>query len=229
MKKITNVLLVCGVILVISLSGCGKTANNQGQSSKETYTTGEVKEKELPCTDFEENGITYRKEQHSDFEIIYPLNDKEVFGKELICGESGKKEGEYDVKGNRYIKLEVIYLPQLFQDEEIKRITFTLQNCPGAVNGIKKGQNGYQMESKPVTYSYDEQKNVYISILKEFEGNDYPSTKEEVRAFREAIENAVIQAELSYIDGTTKTTYIGMETTSEYSNNYLNYYILTME
>jgi hypothetical protein len=120
-------------------------------------------------------------------------------------------------------------LPLLFQDEEIKSITFTLQNCPGAVNGIKKGQNGYQMESKPVTYSYDEQKNVYISILKEFEGNDYPSTKEEVRAFREAIENAVIQAELSYIDGTTKTTYIGMETTSEYSNNYLNYYILTME
>jgi hypothetical protein len=26
-----------------------------------------------------------------------------VLGKELICGESGKKEGEYDVKGNRYI------------------------------------------------------------------------------------------------------------------------------
>ena len=231
MKRMLDILkTILITVLLFTLIGCADKAQSQQTESTEEETTESSVETEIEIVEFEKDGVKYSKELHSDFEVIYPINDKKVLSKELICSEFVQWGGGTGWEGSCWIRVLTIEIPQLFKDEEIKQIGYTLYNCPGTFNGIVNGKDGYQMESKTVKYTFDEQESAYISILKEFTCYKGELKKRvETKAFLKAIKDAVIKADLTYQDGTEKTMYIGMESVSEYNYNVLNFYELIYE
>ena len=231
MKRMLDILkTILITVLLFTLIGCADKAQSQQTESTEEETTQSSVETEIEIVEFEKDGVKYSKELHSDFEVIYPINDKKVLSKELICSEFVQLGGSGDSDGKCWIHIITVGIPQLFKDEEIKQIGYTLYNCPGTFNGIVNGKDGYQMESKTVKYTFDEQESAYISILKEFTCYKGELKKRvETKAFLKAIKDAVIKADLTYQDGTEKTMYIGIECANEYNYKVLNFYELIYE
>ena len=217
-------------VLLFTLIGCSDNVHSQQTESTEEETTQSSVETEIEIVEFEKDGIMYSKELHSDFEVVYPMNDRRILSKELIFNEIVHLGGSIHSEGKCWIEIVTIGIPQLFKDEEIKYIGYTLYNCPGTFNGIVNGKDGYQMESKTVKYTYNEQESAYISILKEFTCYKGELKKRvEIKAFQKAINGAVIKADLTYQDGTEKTMYIGIECANEYNYKVLNFYELIYE
>ena len=232
MKKTTGVLKgLLITVALLALSGCGEGKNNRQTTDSEQETTASCVEMEIETVQFEKDGAEYVKELHSDFEVIYPVNNKKILSKELICNnEQVLIGGSIRGKEGRYTEINRLKIPKLFENEEIKYIDYTLYNCPGEFNGITTGINGFQMESKAVRYAYDEQENAYISILKEFvcyKGG--LKERVEIKAFQKVINAAMLRADLTYQDGTKETVYIGLECATEYNYKVINFYKLTVE
>ena len=231
MRRVSGILkTILITVLLFTLIGCaGKVDSQQADSTKEEPTESVV-ETEIEIVEFEKDGIMYSKELHSDFQVIYPMNDRRILSKELICNEIVHLGGSIHSEGKCWIEIVTIGIPQLFKDEKIKYIGYTLYNCPGTFNGIVNGKDGYQMESKTVKYTFNEQESAYISILKEFTCyKGQLKQRIETKAFQKAINRAMIKADLTYQDGTEKTMYIGMECANEYNYKVLNFYELIYE
>ena len=235
MKKTTGVLKgLLITVALLTLSGCGESKNNRQTTDTEQETTASYVEMEIETVQFEKDGAEYVKELHSDFEVIYPVNNKKILSKELMCNNESVHFVEYlRGDGGYYTIIGKMIIPKLFDNEEIKYIDYTLYNCPGEFNGITTGINGFQMESKAVRYAYDEQESAYISILKEFVcyKGDLRDLKErvEIKAFQKVINAAMLRADLTYQDGAKETVYIGLECANEYNCTILNFYKLTFE
>lgn len=215
-KKKSYVILMA--ICVILFSGCQK---------KETVTEETQKSisyQEPMITEYESDGMTYEKMSGESIEVIYPKLDK-TFSDEipvtwLRIGGTGTSEMA-DSESAYCIKY-MCNWEGLYTDENIQSIKYTIYNSTcGFVYASENIYNYRKKKSinmKSVSVSGSDTDALKLLIIAEL-----PATDDEMNLYRQslymeeqakikAVNNALIEADIMYNDGTERGEYYKIKT-----------------
>lgn len=215
-KKKSYVILMA--ICVILFSGCQK---------KETVTEETQKSinyQEPVITEYESDGMTYEKMSGESIEVVYPKLDK-TFSDEIPVtwwrtngtGTSGMS----DNKSACCIKF-MYNWEGLYTDENIQSIKYTIYNSTCGFVYASDNINNYgkkkSINMKSVSVSGSDTDALKLLIVAELPTTDdeinsyWPSVYMEQQAKIKAVNNALIEADVIYNDGTEKVEYYKMKT-----------------
>ncbi len=233
--KALKVLLIVSTLSVVA--GCGKTDIPKETEAKpvvdttpqtSAYITDVVEE-------FEENGEKFYREitATAKMEIIYRKFDKKIISKEEVIGyepvsiAKGQALFGQSTSGSKNLRELTLY--NIYDDESIKNVELTLYNCSAYFSGgerqdFQKLSNVYRF-CDSYTANLSERSMANVIMLFDFYGKQV----DEYKIMANIIDKSVIQADITYIDGTTKTEYLSLGSYEGRNCNYLTLYRLEVE
>ncbi len=234
-KKLFKVLLIVSTLSVVA--GCGKT-----DVSKQTEKVTQTVEKTTPSTsayitdvveEFEENGEKFYREitATAKMEIIYRKFDKKIISKEEVIGYQPTSVADGGIvsgtqSGSRNLTQIAVY--NIYKDEPVKNVELTLYNCSGYfADGRQEFKAPDQIfdcrASCTAKLSSKAMANIWVLY------DIYGKKVEELAKLCSVVDKAVIQADITYNDGTTKTEYLSLGSHEGRNCNYLTLYRLEVE
>lgn len=210
--------LIIVTICVMLFSGC------QEKNTVTEETTGSINYQEPVITEYESDGITYEKMSGESIEVTYPKLDK-TFSDEIPVtwwriGGTGTSEMA-DSESAYCIKY-MCNWEGLYTDENIQSIKYTIYNSTcGFVYASENIYNYRKKKSinmKSVSVSGSDTDALKLLIIAEL-----PATDDELNLYRQsiykenqakikAVSNALIEADVTYNDGTEKVEYYKIKT-----------------
>ena len=215
MKKYVLILMT---ICVILFSGCQK---------KETVTEETQKSisyQEPVITEYESDGMTYEKMSGQSIEVIYPKLDKTFSDEISVTGWSTSGTGTSGMADDRsaYCLKSLYDWNGLYTDENIQNIKYTIYNSTCGFVYASENINNYRKKKsinmKSVSVSGSDTNALKLLIIAELPATDdeinsyMQSTYMENQAEIKAINNAIIEADVMYNDGTEKVEYYKIKT-----------------
>ncbi len=231
--KVLKVLLIVSTLSVVV--GCGKTDISKEMETKpvvdttpqtSAYVTDVVEE-------FEENGEKFYREitATEKMEIIYRRFDKKIISKEEVIGYDPSRIADSGSGGTLQSgskNLTSIELYNIYKDEPVKNVELTLYNCSGYFadgrQDFKELSNQYDCRAS-YTANLSSKAMANIWVLYDI----YGKRVEELAKLCSIVDKSVIQADITYNDGTTKTEYLSLGSHEGRNCNYLTLYRLEVE
>ena len=215
-KKKSYIILMA--ICVILFSGCQK---------KETVTE-ETQERisyqEPVITEYESDGMAYEKMSGESIEVVYPKLDKTFSDEIYVTGWRTSGTGTSGMADNMsaYCLKSLYDWNGLYTDENIQSIKYTIYNstcgfvyASESINNYRKKKN---INMKSVSVSGSDTDALKLLIIAEL-----PATDDEINSYMQntymenqaeikAINNALIEADIMYNDGTERVEYYKIKT-----------------
>ena len=214
-----NKMIIAGLLVCCSLTAvaCGKNRENTSVVTSE-YNAANVK-------DYEEDGVKYREETGAKQTIIYPLMEHDCADMEqaAVCSINGK-QSETDVRDTdtSYIIISSFKWPVLYNDDDVEKIVYKTYNARVRLGIEDDLSNEYQnkkklkMDKADITAGEQEQLKMILCLeLKSTNDSWYmnkQSPESERQAKNEVLNSVLVEAEISYKDGTSHTDYYKLET-----------------
>lgn len=215
-KKKSYIILMA--ICVISFSGCQK------KDTVTEETQERISYQEPVITEYESDGMTYEKMSGESIEVVYPKLDK-TFSDEIPVtwwrtsgtGTSGMADNM-----SAYCLKSLYDWNGLYTDENIQSIKYTIYNstcgfvyASESINNYRKKKN---INMKSVSVSGSDTDALKLLIIAEL-----PATDDEINSYMQntymenqaeikAINNALIEADIMYNDGTERVEYYKIKT-----------------
>lgn len=229
-------IIVFTVILLLSCAGCNKQIEKDVDIQTKSVET--KRQEPLSVTQEEKNGTIFVQKQYVQYQIRYPLLDKEIVSEEKVKdfmlkgGKTvySKKENHDDGSTTEYVLCgNNIQIPEIFDQDTVSKVTYTLYNFAG----------GLALEEYP--FSTDELKLIDQSSVEILGGQPQTlylffciaaQSDSEVdkyyNDYKEDLMAAIIKAEVTDLEGEEKTVYFGVRQKYETSDTaaYLQLYTL---
>lgn len=218
MKKYILILMTYSVLL----AGCQK----MDTVTEETQVSTSYQEPVI--TEYESDGMTYEKMSGESIEVTYPKLDKTFSDEIPVAGWRVSGTGKSEMADNKSACC-IKYMCDwegLYTDENIQSIKYTIYNSTCSfvyasdnINNYKKKKN---INMKSVSVSGSDTDALKLLIIVELpttddEVNSYcPSVYMEEQAKIKAVNNALIEADVIYDDGTEKIEYYKIKTGTHY-------------
>lgn len=216
-KKKSYIILMA--ICVILFSGCQK---------KETVTEETQKSisyQEPVITEYESDGMTYEKMSGESIEVVYPKLDKTFSDETYVVGWSVSCMGtgsEPENGKSAYYNIYMINWDGIYNDENIQSIKYTVYNSTCGFVYASDNINNYRKKKsvnmKSVSVSGSDTNALNLLIVVEFPASEnawnryMQGSYEENQVKIKAVNNALIEADVIYDDGTEKVEYYKMKT-----------------
>lgn len=218
MKKYVLILTIYSVLL----AGCQK------MDTVTEETTGSINYQEPVITEYESDGMTYEKMSGESIEVVYPKLDKTFSDEIPVAGWRVSGTGKSEMADNKSACC-IKYMCDwegLYTDENIQSIKYTIYNSTCSfvyasdnINNYKKKKN---INMKSVSVSGSDTDALKLLIIAELPTTDdeinsnCPSVYMEEQAKIKAVNNALIEADVIYNDGTEKIEYYKIKTGTHY-------------
>lgn len=215
-KKKSYIILMA--ICVILFSGCQK------KDTVTEETQERISYQEPVITEYESDGMTYEKMSGESIEVVYPKLDKTFYDEISVTGwrVSGTgRSGMADNKSSCYIKYMCDW-EGLYTDENIQSIKYTIYNSTCGFVYASDNINNYRKKKsinmQSVSVSGSDTDVLKLLIIAELPTTDdeinsyWPSVYMEEQAKIKAVNNALIEADVIYNDGTEKVEYYKIKT-----------------
>lgn len=219
-KKKSYIILMA--ICVILFSGCQK----KDTVTKETQVS--IRYQDPVKIEYESDGMTYEKMSGESIEVVYPKLDKTFSDEIPVAGWRVSGTGKSEMANNKSACC-IKYMCDwegLYTDENIQSIKYTIYNSTCSfvyasdnINNYKKKKN---INMKSVSVSGSDTDALKLLIIAELPTTDdeinsnCPSVYMEEQAKIKAVNNALIEADVIYNDGTEKIEYYKIKTGTHY-------------
>lgn len=219
-KKKSYIILMA--ICVILFSGCQK----KDTVTEETQVS--IRYQDPVKIEYESDGMTYEKMSGESIEVVYPKLDKTFSDEIPVAGWRVSGTGKSEMANNKSACC-IKYMCDwegLYTDENIQSIKYTIYNSTCSfvyasdnINNYKKKKN---INMKSVSVSGSDTDALKLLIIAELPTTDdeinsnCPSVYMEEQAKIKAVNNALIEADVIYNDGTEKIEYYKIKTGTHY-------------
>lgn len=214
--------LIIVTICVMLFSGC------QGKNTVTEETTGSINYQEPVITEYESDGMTYEKMSGESIEVVYPKLDKTFSDEIPVAGWRVSGTGKSEMADNKSACC-IKYMCDwegLYTDENIQSIKYTIYNSTCGFVYASDNINNYRkkksINTKSVSVSGSDTDVLKLLIIAELPTTDdeinsyWPSVYMEEQAKIKAVNNALIEADVIYNDGTEKVEYYKIKTGTHY-------------
>lgn len=214
--------LIIVTICVMLFSGC------QGKNTATEETTGSINYQEPVITEYESDGMTYEKMSGESIEVVYPKLDKTFSDEIPVAGWRVSGTGKSEMADNKSACC-IKYMCDwegLYTDENIQSIKYTIYNSTCGFVYASDNINNYRkkksINTKSVSVSGSDTDVLKLLIIAELPTTDdeinsyWPSVYMEEQAKIKAVNNALIEADVIYNDGTEKVEYYKIKTGTHY-------------
>ena len=224
MKKIYIIGIV--LALVFSITGCGIRETKNADKQESTVSTETKRQEPLRIEKTHKDGITYIQEQYLQYQIKYLAMDKKVISEEKVKEFMLKGyKASYDKKVTDENEITTEYL---ICGNNIQ----TLYNFAG---GLSKNEFSFSTDELEAMYQPsveiegESEQTVYLFFCIAVQSNG--EIEKYYNDYKKDLESAVIQADITEVDGTEHTQYFGIRQKYETSDTpaYLELYLLEME
>lgn len=218
MKKYVLILTIYSVLL----AGCQK----MDTVTEETQVS--IRYQDPVKIEYESDGMTYEKMSGESIEVVYPKLDKTFSDEIPVAGWRVSGTGKSEMANNKSACC-IKYMCDwegLYTDENIQSIKYTIYNSTCSfvyasdnINNYKKKKN---INMKSVSVSGSDTDALKLLIIAELPTTDdeinsnCPSVYMEEQAKIKAVNNALIEADVIYNDGTEKIEYYKIKTGTHY-------------
>ena len=218
MKKYILILMTYSVLL----AGCQK------MDTVTEETTGSINYQEPVITEYESDGMTYEKMSGESIEVVYPKLDKTFSDEIYVAGWRVSGTGKSEMADNKSACC-IKYMCDwegLYTDENIQSIKYTIYNSTCGFVYASDNINNYRkkksINTKSVSVSGSDTDVLKLLIIAELPTTDdeinsyWPSVYMEEQAKIKAVNNALIETDVIYNDGTEKVEYYKIKTGTHY-------------
>ena len=218
MKKYVLILTIYSVLL----AGCQK----MDTVTEETQVS--ISYQEPVITEYESDGMTYEKMSGESIEVVYPKLDKTFSDEIYVAGWRVSGTGKSEMADNKSACC-IKYMCDwegLYTDENIQSIKYTIYNSTCGFVYASDNINNYRkkksINTKSVSVSGSDTDVLKLLIIAELPTTDdeinsyWPSVYMEEQAKIKAVNNALIEADVIYNDGTEKVEYYKIKTGTHY-------------
>ena len=218
MKKYILILTIYSVLL----AGCQK------MDTVTEETTGSINYQEPVITEYESDGMAYEKMSGESIEVVYPKLDKTFSDEIYVAGWRVSGTGKSEMADNKSACC-IKYMCDwegLYTDENIQSIKYTIYNSTCGFVYASDNINNYRkkksINTKSVSVSGSDTDVLKLLIIAELPTTDdeinsyWPSVYMEEQAKIKAVNNALIEADVIYNDGTEKVEYYKIKTGIHY-------------
>ena len=216
-KKKSYVILMA--ICVILFSGCQK------KDTVTEETQERISYQEPVITEYESDGMAYEKMSGESIEVVYPKLDKTFSDETYVVGWSVSCMGtgsEPENGKSAYYNIYMINWDGIYNDENIQSIKYTVYNSTCGFVYASDNINNYRKKKsvnmKSVSVSGSDTDALNLLIVVEFPASEnawnryMQGSYEENQVKIKAVNNALIEADVIYDDGTEKVEYYKMKT-----------------
>ena len=231
MKKIYIIGIV--LALVFSITGCGIRETKNADKQESTVSTETKRQEPLRIEKTHKDGITYIQEQYLQYQIKYLAMDKKVISEEKVkefmlkgykASYDKKVTDENEITTEYLICGNNIQIPEIIEKNTTQKVVYTLYNFAG---GLSKNEFSFSTDELEAMYQPsveiegESEQTVYLFFCIAVQSN----------GDKKDLESAVIQADITEVDGTEHTQYFGIRQKYETSDTpaYLELYLLEME
>ena len=235
MKKIYIIGIV--LALVFSITGCGIRETKNADKQESTVSTETKRQEPLRIEKTHKDGITYIQEQYLQYQIKYLAMDKKVISEEKVkefmlkgykASYDKKVTDENEITTEYLICGNNIQIPEIIEKNTTQKVVYTLYNFAG---GLSKNEFSFSTDELEAMYQPsveiegESEQTVYLFFCIAVQSNGYYND------YKKDLESAVIQADITEVDGTEHTQYFGIRQKYETSDTpaYLELYLLEME
>lgn len=218
MKKYILILTIYSVLL----AGCQK----MDTVTEETQVS--ISYQEPVITEYESDGMAYEKMSGESIEVVYPKLDKTFSDEIYVAGWRVSGTGKSEMADNKSACC-IKYMCDwegLYTDENIQSIKYTIYNSTCGFVYASDNINNYRkkksINTKSVSVSGSDTDVLKLLIIAELPTTDdeinsyWPSVYMEEQAKIKAVNNALIEADVIYNDGTEKVEYYKIKTGTHY-------------
>lgn len=218
MKKYILILTIYSVLL----AGCQK----MDTVTEETQVS--ISYQEPVITEYESDGMAYEKMSGESIEVVYPKLDKTFSDEIYVAGWRVSGTGKSEMADNKSACC-IKYMCDwegLYKDENIQSIKYTIYNSTCGFVYASDNINNYRkkksINTKSVSVSGSDTDVLKLLIIAELPTTDdeinsyWPSVYMEEQAKIKAVNNALIEADVIYNDGTEKVEYYKIKTGTHY-------------
>ena len=216
MKKYILILTIYSVLL----AGCQK----MDTVTEETQVS--ISYQEPVITEYESDGMAYEKMSGESIEVVYPKLDKTFSDEIYVAGWRVSGTGKSEMADNKSACC-IKYMCDwegLYTDENIQSIKYTIYNSTCGFVYASDNINNYRKKKSINTKSVSVSGSDVLKLLiiaelptTDDEINSYwPSVYMEEQAKIKAVNNALIEADVIYNDGTEKVEYYKIKTGTHY-------------
>ncbi len=239
MKKIYIIGIV--LALVFSITGCGIRETKNADKQESTVSTETKRQEPLRIEKTHKDGITYIQEQYLQYQIKYLAMDKKVISEEKIkefmlkgykASYDKKVTDENEITTEYLICGNNIQIPEIIEKNTTQKVVYTLYNFAG---GLSKNEFSFSTDELEAMYQPsveiegESEQTVYLFFCIAVQSNG--EIEKYYNNYKKDLESAVIQADITEVDGTEHTQYFGIRQKYETSDTpaYLELYLLEME
>ena len=216
--------VICVSVVALAMKSKNEEAIAETATNKDDVYTGDTIE------EFEENGEKFYRESTEDLEIIYRRFDKNVISKEKIAEYEPtrlKYGGGTIVGGN--VCLMGLHILNVFQEEPVRSIELTIYNAGAYFASGRQNLDGRKTYYKLCdSYTADVSSDVLGTMYMIYQLQDCRPVVENAKEASIA-DKAIIQADITYKDGSTKTEYLGLGSYQGMHCNWMEMYRLEVE
>lgn len=239
MKKIYIIGIV--LALVFSITGCGIRETKNADKQESTVSTETKRQEPLRIEKTHKDGITYIQEQYLQYQIKYLAMDKKVISEEKVkefmlkgykASHDKKVTDENEITTEYLICGNNIQIPEIIEKNTTQKVVYTLYNFAG---GLSKNEFSFSTDELEAMYQPsveiegESEQTVYLFFCITVQSNG--EIEKYYNNYKKDLESAVIQADITEVDGTEHTQYFGIRQKYETSDTpaYLELYLLEME
>ena len=239
MKKIYIIGIV--LALVFSITGCGIRETKNADKQESTVSTETKRQEPLRIEKTHKDGITYIQEQYLQYQIKYLAMDKKVISEEKVkefmlkgykASYDKKVTDENEITTEYLICGNNIQIPEIIEKNTTQKVVYTLYNFAG---GLSKNEFSFSTDELEAMYQPsveiegESEQTVYLFFCIAVQRNG--EIEKYYNDYKKDLESAVIQADITEVDGTEHTQYFGIRQKYETSDTpaYLELYLLEME
>ena len=239
MKKIYIIGIV--LALVFSITGCGIRETKNADKQESTVSTETKRQEPLRIEKTHKDGITYIQEQYLQYQIKYLAMDKKVISEERVkefmlkgykASYDKKVTDENEITTEYLICGNNIQIPEIIEKNTTQKVVYTLYNFAG---GLSKNEFSFSTDELEAMYQPsveiegESEQTVYLFFCIAEQSNG--EIEKYYNDYKKDLESAVIQADITEVDGTEHTQYFGIRQKYETSDTpaYLELYLLEME
>lgn len=239
MKKIYIIGIV--LALVFSITGCGIRETKNADKQESTVSTETKRQEPLRIEKTHKDGITYIQEQYLQYQIKYLAMDKKVISEEKVkefmlkgykASYDKKVTDENEITTEYLICGNNIQIPEIIEKNTTQKVVYTLYNFAG---GLSKNEFSFSTDELEAMYQPsveiegESEQTVYLIFCIAVQSNG--EIEKYYNNYKKDLESAVIQADITEVDGTEHTQYFGIRQKYETSDTpaYLELYLLEME
>ena len=226
-KKIVELMLILGVTAGLA-GGCTQKTKEQSYVNI-TETAAENSTEQSQEYLYDENGNQYHYIKTEGYEVKEICNDRQFQDEKALYDGKSMQTTVYSIAnsfGEKKYQVTYLDIQKLFmEDENVKEISYTVENIPGALYAKGELPTSYREiiydDNAAVKLLPESTETLYLRLYSEAKSQ---SALEEQQLLIEALEKVIISADITYEDGTTVTKYAKIKSSSAYSVGYLIFY-----